>query len=171
MNVLSHRSAATPQRSAIGHDLRRDRRHKARPEEAHRRNAPRIMLIHQRLIGLDLAKPRRDLRRIWARDMRRVGGEDDCAAQRGAEGEQDGEDAADLPGELDAAGLVALGPEEVEEEGGPEDGGDVDADEDVVGEDADEVVVGDGVAGEPVLNVVLLRGTVIVSLSGLQGWV
>jgi hypothetical protein len=52
---------------------------------------------------------------------------------------------------------VALGPEQVEEEGGSEDGGDVDADEDVEGGDADEVVVvniGGGVLlGEKVLLV------------------
>jgi hypothetical protein len=52
---------------------------------------------------------------------------------------------------------VALGPEQVEEEGGPEDSGDIDANEDVEGGDADEVVVvniGGGILlGEEVLLV------------------
>ena len=51
---------------------------------------------------------------------------------------------------------MALGPEQVEEEGRAEDGGDVHADEDVVGCDANERVVVDGGAGRVLSDEVLL---------------
>jgi hypothetical protein len=70
---------------------------------------------------------------------------------------------------------VALGPEQVEEEGGSEDGGDVDADEDVEGGDSDEVVVvniGGGVLlGEEVLlvDVVYAMSEVYQRLVNMDG--
>lgn len=51
---------------------------------------------------------------------------------------------------------MAFRPEEIEEEGRPEDGGHVDAYEDVVGGDADEVVIVDFGAGPVGSNPVLL---------------
>lgn len=62
-----------------------------------------------------------------------------------------------LPSQAYGLGLMALRPEEVEEEGRAEDGGNGDADEDVVGCDAKEVVVvfdGEGVKrGDEILLV------------------
>lgn len=70
-----------------------------------------------------------------------VGCDDDSQGNGVSESHEADEDGADFPCDSDAAGLVAFGPEEVEEEGGTENGGDGYADEDVVGGNADKVVV------------------------------
>lgn len=80
----------------------------------------------------------------------RAPGRDDDGQRDGIRERHDGHDDGGYPpADLHGAGLVPLGPEEVEEEGGAEDGGDRDADEDVVRLDADEVVVVDRGAVDP----------------------
>lgn len=112
----------------------------ARPQEDDAGNGAAVLAIaHGRtaICGQQLGR----LGGVDAGDVCELGGGDDGQGESGGEGEHAGKHAANAPGDLDGGRLVALGPEEVEEEGSAENGGDVDADEDVVRGGADVVVV------------------------------
>jgi hypothetical protein len=146
-------------------------KHHPRPQKHDTRDGPRIPPVHERIALPELLQQRLRRIRIHARGIRAPRGDDVRIRQRARERQHAGQHSADAPCAFDGARLGALGPEQVEEEGGAEDGGDEDADEDVERADADVVVVVHaGAAGLEVGLLVEVVWGVRVSC-GQTGWV
>jgi hypothetical protein len=135
------RPSPPPQRRATQPDVPEKSKHHPGPQKHYTRNRPRIPPVHQRIPLPELVQQPLRRRRIHTRGIRAPRRDDVRIRQRTRERQHASQHAADAPCAFDGAGLCALGPEQVEEEGGAEDGGDEDADEDVERADANVVVV------------------------------
>jgi hypothetical protein len=128
------------QKRKKGNNPPNKRKHHAHPQKHHTRHRPRILSVPQRrrpirchLLQRRVLSHARNPHTLSSNNVRIR----QCTCQRRSARHQ----RARFPRAFYSARLGALGPEEVEEEGGPKDGGDVDADEDVEGGDANVGVV------------------------------
>lgn len=164
-NAAKNRLVVTPSNGRFLHSPSHHT-HKPRPGKTDRCHSPPVMFIHQRRILPLLVLPYQALPIFFGCPIqeRSVPRRDDRYPQRARQVEDHSQYTTDLPRQSHAGDLMALGPEEVEEESRAEDEGDEDAGENVVGCCADVIIIVfvDGVVADA-LNLLLLVDVVYIA--------